>query len=253
VCIRLLGEGGFGKVYEAMDLSTGQVCVVKMISQADKYTTQEELQEILKKEFVLLASLPEHPHLVTVLGGGIYYAMEKFGRPLSQYKGGDKKSPYFVPQVMTGVFKALWEYHKRGLAHLDVKPSNVLVEQVDDNFQVKLIDPNLSPQGEMFAGTPEYSSPEFCLDASGATPRSDLYSAGLLFYELLTGNRPWHWIEDHTDLITIRQISAHPRWDRDLPVGIRRLVDDLLMADSNRRPKDVMSCLKRLEPYPKIY
>jgi len=253
---RLLGEGGYGKVYSGRNLSTGQSCAVKV--SLDKFefdSTDDDPIESLKREFNHLCSIPPHPNCIRVFGAGEnYYVMEKFGLPLSSSAfQAERTKPQFIYDVMVGIFRALSHYHKNGFLHLDLKPSNILasLDWETGRVNIKIIDPLCPPPFEtssedFFFGTPEYAAPEFMEGKEGETLKADLYSVGLILYELLMSRRAFnaksaeehYWL--HRDAV-YKPVCPSWHW------SIRLLVDDLLNPDPSLRPKDARRCLRRLK------
>jgi len=255
--IRLLGEGGLGTVYVAKDLETGEDCVVKMASfSLDVHDFHDFFyaRETLRREYLKLATLPPHPNCIRVLGvGGYYYVMEMVkGSHLfsPNQKVVDKGTQTWTFSVMYQVFEALHHYVSNGQVHLDLKPSNIMLEGVNGTTRVVLIDPLITHEDvDLFVGTPEYSAPEFMGDKSGETHQADLYAAGLLFYELLMGKRPWLH-DDPVELWQSRKVPwTYPSLDGCWPKPVIDLIDQLLLPEPGNRPSSAKECLDRLKPY----
>jgi serine/threonine-protein kinase len=146
--------------------------------------------------------------------------------------------------------RGLDHLHRAGYLHRDLKPSNVLVT-FDGNPEdsAHLIDFGIAisfdetPE-ELFIGTPEYSAPEL-MAGSPFDVRQDLYAAGLLIYELVSGKRPWSG-EDPTDLYNKRMYSAYPRLEHTgCPQALSLLVDDLLKPSPLQRPSSAAEVIER--------
>lgn len=197
----LLGEGGMGEVYRAQDCLTGNEVALKRVmidpQDADDATneTQSKLRVALAREFQMLASM-RHPHIISVLDYGFdasrhpYYTMRllEAGKTLKT----TSQTMYTQDRIrlLIQLFEALAYLHRRGIVHRDLKPANVLI---DENGNVKVLDFGLalkSDRIEGFAGTFAYMAPEILLKQP-ANHTSDLYSAGVLAYEVLTGQVPF--------------------------------------------------------------
>lgn len=198
----LLGEGGMGEVYRALDCLTGNRVALKRVliessDDDDDITseTQSKLRIALAREFQMLARM-RHPHIISVLDYGFdssrhpYYTMRllKAGKTLKSAT----QTMYTKDriQLIMQLFEALAYLHRRGIVHRDLKPANVLV---DDNGSVKVLDFGLALKSERvegFAGTFAYMAPEILMKQA-ANHTSDLYSAGVLCYEVLTGQLPF--------------------------------------------------------------
>jgi len=204
----LLGEGGMGRVYRAVQLSLDKVVCLKVLRRelAGDPSTQARFQREARA-----ASRLNHPNSIQVMdfgsaeAGELYLAMEYInGRDLQQVLSAE--FPLEEPRVchiMAQVLDALAEAHAQHVIHRDLKPENIMVcEQRGDPNYVKVLDfgiakiqdkitqPKLTRAG-LVCGTPEYMSPEQArgleLDA-----RSDLYSAGVILYQMVTGTLPFN-------------------------------------------------------------
>lgn len=199
VLLEPLGQGGMAEVYLARDEVLGREVALKLL--ADRYAGREEVVERFKLEARNAASLT-HPNIVATYDGGrtaegaYYIAMEYVpGGTLGEYiarRG--VLDGHTAATVARQITQALGTAHERGVVHRDVKPQNVLVTSSGD---VKVADFGIAraiSQGEtktsLIRGTASYMSPE---QAAGrpAVPASDLYSVGVILYEMLTGSPPF--------------------------------------------------------------
>ena len=201
--VRLLGRGGMGTVYlaERADGAFRMSAAVKVVPLA---LASSEIEERFRRERQFLASL-DHPKIARLIDGGVsenglpYLVMEfADGLAIDRYCDDNRLDTRARVALARQVLDALAYVHGRGVIHRDVKPSNILV---DESGHVKLLDfgtarladataePALTRTG-VFALTPDYASPE---QARGepVTAASDIYSAGVLLYRLLTGRLPY--------------------------------------------------------------
>ena len=207
--LQKIGEGGFGVVWMAEQESPIRRRVAVKVIKAGMDT--EEVLSRFAAERQALARM-EHPNIARVLDAGAtatgrpYFAMELVaGVPITRFcdehlLGGDERLRLFMD-----VCAAINHAHQKGLIHRDIKPSNVLVTLDGDKPVVKVIDFGVAKategrltehtfhtRFEQLVGTPAYMSPEqadsSCLDVD---TRSDIYSLGVLLYELLTGQTPF--------------------------------------------------------------
>jgi serine/threonine protein kinase len=201
---RLLGEGGMGEVYLARDVELGREVAVKLVKRG--LGTADVLRRFRHEEQIL-ASL-NHQHVARLFGGGKtkeglpYFVMEYIeGQPVDKFCDASRLSTAARLQLFRKICAAVSYAHRHLVVHRDIKPSNILVTPAGEpkllDFGIaKLLDGELSqatPHTVTMLGvmTPEYASPEQ-VRGEPVTTASDIYSLGVLLYELLTGQRPYH-------------------------------------------------------------
>jgi serine/threonine protein kinase len=209
--IRLLGEGGMGRVYLARQLDLGRQVVVKVMH--DHIAADPKFRERFQRETLLMARF-QHPYVVTLYDAslndpqGPCIIMEYVrGVPLDAllHKNG-RLTPQRVGRLISQLCEALQAAHAEGIIHRDLKPANLMVADADTPYEkIKVMDfglakairgPNrpgagASDTGADFAvGTPGYISPEQ-VRGEAMDHRSDLYSVGVILFELLTGRLPF--------------------------------------------------------------
>jgi WD40 repeat protein/serine/threonine protein kinase len=203
-----IGEGGFGVVYMADQLEPIQRRVaLKIIKEG--MDTREVIARFEAERQAL--SVMNHPHIAMVLDAGTtdagrpYFVMELVrGVPVTEYCDQEQLSTGQRLKVFADVCSAIQHAHQKGIIHRDIKPSNVLVTTDGDRpvpkvidfgiakaIQGRLTDKTLFTHFRQFIGTPVYMSPEQSrMSARDVDTRTDIYSLGVLLYELLTGNPP---------------------------------------------------------------
>ena len=229
-----LGEGGMGIVYKAEQISLSRTVAMKVLPQ--HLTRDPSFVQRFINEARAIAAL-NHPNIVQIFdvgheGQAYYYTMEFIdGTSLDNilYKRGTLSLDRAI-NTIARMANALAYTHARGIVHRDIKPSNIMV---DRSGIVKLTDFGLALQERTqrltveggIVGTPEYMSPE---QASGetATVQSDIYSLGVVFYELVTGKVPF---EAETPLGVINKIRsdthAPPRSiNSGIPPDVERII-----------------------------
>ena len=221
----LLGAGGMGSVYRAVDELTGETVALKRVApSAIQPITTPELRLALAHEFQALAGL-RHPNIIAGLDCGFdeeqkpFYTMELLdgARPLLPSIG---RAPHAVRiGLLLDLLDALRYLHRRGVLHRDLKPSNILVVEGAAGPAIKLVDFGLSTGSDeahrhRAAGTLLYMAPELLLGAP-ASVASDLFAVGVLACEVLGGRRPFGPPADSTGgravLATQRARCSKPR------------------------------------------
>ncbi len=205
--IRELGRGGMGFVYEALDTQLDRRVALKMLYTSPNADPKEALldEERFLREAKLSASLPKHPHLVSVYESGVidgrrYLAMELIdGQPMSAWRRLGSVTLRQQVALLRDVAQAVHHAHEHGIVHRDLKPQNILVDaknqpNVTDFGLAKSVGTraalSLTASG-MVVGTPSYMSPEQAQGLSTIDRRSDIYAMGVLLYEILTGQLPF--------------------------------------------------------------
>ncbi|MEQ1750711.1 MAG: bifunctional serine/threonine-protein kinase/formylglycine-generating enzyme family protein [Prosthecobacter sp.] len=199
----LIGGGGMGEVYRAVDLDDGEIVALKVV--AGRLTRDPEVMARFETEVAALAQL-DHPNVVRVLdhgetaNGRQFLVMEYVdGCDLRRFLRAQRPDMERAFDIFAKVCAGVAHAHERGLAHRDIKPANILIGH---EGAVKVADFGLAKTltdtvaGYSFTqtrdtfGTPYYVAPEVARNAGAADERSDVYALGVLLYELLTGAVP---------------------------------------------------------------
>ena len=198
--VKELGKGSMGVVYQAHDPQIDRLVALKVM-RPDRVATEAFLHRFMK-EAKAIGRL-SHPNMVVVYDvgedqGTVYIAMEFLeGKPLNEIIAIDALQPDEIVDLGVQVAEALDYAHRKGIVHRDIKPSNIIVQpdgqiKITDFGIAHIEDPEATQQtqaGEIL-GTPAYMSPEQVL-SQPVDGRSDLFSLGVILYELATGKRPF--------------------------------------------------------------
>jgi eukaryotic-like serine/threonine-protein kinase len=201
-----LGEGGIGRVYSGTHLKLGRRVAIKVLNEA--YRDNDALQRRFEREAMALSAM-SHPHVVTVIDYGTeedlaYIVMEIVdGHDLARLLSEGPLSPVRAMSLMRQLLRSLVYAHQNGLIHRDLKPANIMVRKLPDGaehvhvldfglakFLAEETNDQLTRSGHVL-GTPAYMSPEQS-SAEATDARTDVYAAGLIFFEMLVGHSPFH-------------------------------------------------------------
>lgn len=202
--LEYVGSGGFGSVFKAEDIKApGRIVAIKELHK--KHTRSASIKQRFFQEAVAMARL-DHSNLPRLYtfgeDSGCYYLVMEFvsGVLLSEsiQKEG-RLSAELSRTIMMQVLQAVGYSHRNGIIHRDLKPENIMILNDRDSLHVKVLDfgiarlvggENLTMTGEGF-GTPAYMSPERIAGGESIDQRTDIYSAGIILYEMLTGKPPF--------------------------------------------------------------
>jgi serine/threonine protein kinase len=239
-----LGRGTMGEVYKALDPVLNRHVALKTLSV--RVGPDEEALERFQRE-ARAAAVLKHPNIVTIhdfgeADGRLFMAMEFLdGHDLRDAIDRDSlPSLDRKLEVVDAVLAALDYAHAKGVIHRDVKPANIFIEKdgsvkIMDFGLAKMSTSNMTQDG-IVLGTPNYMSPEQAL-GDRVDVQSDVFSVGAVFYELLTGHKPFE--ADSTPSVLFQVVHREPpavtRWAPDVPGALVEVVDRALVKDKKRR------------------
>jgi len=239
--VRKLGSGGMANVYLAEDEDLGRRVAIKILN--DRYANDDLFIERFRREAKSAAAL-SHPNIVSVYDRGeaegtYYIAMEVIeGRSLKELIM--TRGPLPIPQALAyshEILEALRFAHRHGIIHRDIKPHNILIGErlkVTD-FGIARAGASQMTEAGSIMGTAQYLSPE---QARGApvTASSDLYSVGIVLYEMLTGKVPF--TGDSAIEIAMKHLNEAPKPPSKIRPEIPEELDQVVLRALSKNPED---------------
>jgi serine/threonine protein kinase len=261
-----MGDGGFGSVFRAYDPRLDRDVAIKILKRANP---SERVMERFFREARAVARL-DHPNIVGVYDSGfddgrcwVAYQLVS-GRPLWWYREHHPVDAATAARIVRAIADALDHSHCLGVVHRDLKPANVII---DDRGQPRLIDFGLARRSDLESdltrdgavlGTPAYMSPEQALGRSRKVDeRTDVYSLGVIFYELLTGHHPDEPSTTSSDPPPLAKPAARlacaayrvPRLSPTIPRALRHICSKAMAKDPGARYPSARGLADELDSY----
>lgn len=253
----VLGQGGMGVVYDAVDENLDRGVAVKILAQ--EHAARSVAVTRFKQEAQAAGQIV-HPNICRVFDCGTlddgrpYLVMERLvGRTLHDYMVRERVlEPRFITQAMIGVLSGLAAAHERGVLHRDIKPDNIFLAKQGGDTIPKILDFGVSKivsaasldedehsltRTGMVMGTPEYLSPEQASGERKMDGRVDTYAVGIVMYQALVGERPFKGKDPRALLLAIVK-GEHRKLSElrpDLPMGLLRVVQKAMARSKTDR------------------
>jgi serine/threonine protein kinase len=261
---RRIGQGGMGAVYAARHTKFNKQVAIKILQKNFNELSPDAFKRF-EREAEASARI-KHPNAVPVTDFGqtsddINYLVMEYveGKPLRQILSSEKKlAPERVVNIARQICAGISAAHNANVIHRDLKPDNIMIEIVDKRETARVLDfgiaklkdsqlPNLTDTGNLL-GTPFYMSPEQC-DGGKIDQRSDLYSLGIMLYEMLSGNVPFDGAS--VPSIIVQHVTKLPKPIShvcpEVPELLARVVMHTLEKNPDKRPQSAADLADQLE------
>jgi serine/threonine protein kinase len=254
--VEKLGEGGMGKVYLAEDSELNRKVALKFLP--PQFTEDAEVNARFKHEARAAASL-NHPNIITVYDvgeheGNAFIAMEYIrGQSLRNLLAKEELSTNKILDIATQICLGLSEAHQAGIIHRDIKPDNILIDakglvKISDFGLAKSLGRTMLTQEGSTLGTLQYMSPEQ-LSGENVDHRSDIWSFGVVLYEMISGQLPFK--EEYNAAITYAIVHQEPeplaRYKTGVSEGLQHIIDKALDKDPETRYQNITDLLADLK------
>lgn len=261
--LKNIGKGNMGAVYKAQDLTLDRFVAIKFLS--SEFTTDQEINARFKRE-ARAAAVLNHPNIITIHEIGEYkrrqYIAMEFvdGESLKEMVSCKELSLDEVVEIASQICEGLLSAHGARIVHRDIKPANILLEKTG---RVKIVDFGLAKlmdgttkltKDSSTLGTLSYMSPEQ-IRSSNVDQRSDIFSLGVVLYEMITGKLPFECKYEAAVFYSILNEEPEPLalYKAGISIKWQRLIDKSLSKDPNTRYQsvtDLLADLKKLARKP---
>ena len=262
---RLIGSGSMGSVFEAWDMFVERRVAIKLMHPG--YDRDPAMIARFRREAQTTAAI-RHPNVVTIHEVGqrrdsTFYMVQELlsGETLRDYLAArGRLSEHEAMTIMVPIMGALVTAHKRGIVHRDIKPENIILTSTSSEIVPKLVDFGLArvhtpdPRGKLLTlhgavmGTPEYMSPEQAQGLPGVDARADVWSVGAVFFELLSGKRPYDGPTQQAVLVKIctQTPPILSLLVDDIPSSFLEVIQQALVPDKEKRLQSMQTFRDKL-------
>lgn len=270
----LVAKGGMGAVYKAVHPTLKRLVILKKLTIRNNPTVRERF----KREAQILLDM-QSPYIVHLydyfIEGSSHYIVEEFVDGLSLSQMLEKQGPLGTEVALLVFLDACYALkfaHDRGIVHRDIKPGNILISR---RAEVKLADFGIAASDKIeeiavtksdkivtktagdvtmsgvTLGTPAYMSPEQITDSRSVDQRADIYSMGVMLYEMLTGTKPFPGkiSEENLKLINRGKYKNPRKYDKSIPPVISGMIRKMLKGDPEKRFQSIDSVIKIVKKY----
>lgn len=258
--VRYLDSGSFGRVFLGWDEELERLVAVKL-PRAGLHINDDLIEEFRRE--ARLAAKVEHPGIVPIYDIGIDEELGKYiisayidGCNLSHWRKAQKPTFEESIQMVIKIAEIIGFAHEHQLVHRDLKPSNIMVDQSGDPHLVDFglatwIEPNRERNSTSLIGSPGYFPPEYLETEHCPTNlRRDMYSLGVVLYELLTGSLPYEMKQDSWKTILKNETPVRPRnWNPRIPHDLETLCLKAIHRDPDKRYQNAAEFINDLQSY----
>jgi tRNA A-37 threonylcarbamoyl transferase component Bud32 len=262
--VSMIGQGGMGKIYKAIDKHSKKIIIMKQLLIAER----EILRKRFKREADIMLSL-NHKNIVSVYDylkkGSSYFIIMEFvdGMSLEDLiRKRGKIEPVRALLIFNELCRGLKYAHDRQIIHRDIKPNNVLISKTG---AVKLVDfgiaKSLREDDEALTktgvvmGTPAYMSPEQLVSTKYVDNLTDIYSMGVIFYQMITGQKPYaaEFTAENFRKITLGEYTNPKQLNPDLPGYCMHIVKKAMHHKKEKRVKNLQELIQYMSKHLKQF
>ncbi|MBV8758694.1 MAG: serine/threonine protein kinase [Deltaproteobacteria bacterium] len=262
----VMAAGSMGAVYKAERVPVGKIVAIKFLHAS--FASDSEFQARFERETRVMSKL-SHPNCVSVVDFGVWqdepYLVMDFvaGTTLRQLIDKGPLLPARALALTKQIAAGLAHAHAQDIVHRDIKPANIMItEEIGHGERVRILDFGLArlrgnvgrdaTQTNMVVGTPNYMAPEQTVPGSNIDARTDIYAVGVVLFEMIVGDRPFH-AEETLQLLGMHRAAPIPRIaDRvregtELPNGLQAVIDKAMAKAPDARYQSAIELAQAID------